>query len=181
VSEWDFILKNKPVVIKTAVLTLTMSLGYMQAGTIWHTQEQYNQLPDVAPIPWDNIQITIKLDQQLIFESTINNLTQVTHVFEDSADIRHHALTIHINGINDQHRPRWPGDQSGGAMLKIHSITIEDMDMRWVMPELGNYILEDGSINIATELAGSNGIQTLPFTTPIYSWLIEHHKLILHR
>jgi hypothetical protein len=66
-------------------------------------------------------------------------------------------------------------------MLKIHGITIEDMDMSWTMSKLGNYILEDGSVNIATNLAGSNGIQTLPFTTPIYSWLIENHEFVLQK
>ena len=177
-TEWDFIFKNKPVVANTARLDITMSLGYMLAGTAWHTQEQYNQLPNVVPIPWDRIQITVKLDQQVIFESKINGLVEVMHVFEDSSDIQHHTLTIHVNGIDNQHRPQWPTGQNGGAMLKLHSITIEDLDMCRIMSELGNYTLQDGSVNIATKLAGSNGIQTLPFTTPIYSWLIENHEFV---
>jgi hypothetical protein len=147
---------------------------------IWYTQEQYNQVPGVTPIPWDCIQITVALDQQVIFESKINGLAEVMHVFEDSSDTQHHALTIHVNGIDDQHRPQWPTGQSGTAMLKIHSITVEDLDMCWVMSNLGNYILQDGTVNIATNLAGGNGILTLPFTTPIYSWLIENYELVCH-
>lgn len=180
-SEWDFILKNKPVVAKTARLTIEMSLGYMLDGTIWHTQEQYNQMPKVVPIPWDKIRITIKLDQQIIFESEMADLTQLAHVFEDSSSTQDHALTIHVDGIDDQHRPRWPTGLNGGAMLKIHSITIEDMDMAWAMPTLGTYVLEDGSVHVPTGLAGSNGVQTLPFSTPIYSWLIANHQAILNR
>jgi hypothetical protein len=180
-SEWDFIFKNKPVVINTARLHITMSLGYMLAGTEWHTQEQYNQLLSVVPIPWDRIQITVKLDQQTIFKSTINDLVEVMHVFEDSVDTQSHVLVIHIDGIDDCHRPLWPTGQNGGAMLKVHSVLIEDLDMCRVIPKLGNYILQDGSVNIATNLAGSNGTQTLPFTTPIYSWLIENHDVVLNR
>lgn len=180
-SEWDFILKNKPVVVNIARLDIKMSLGYMLAGTAWHTQEQYNQLLNVVPIPWDSIQITVQLDQQTIFKSTINNLTQITHEFEDSGNTQDHVLTIQVDGIDDQHRPRWPTGQSGGAMLKIHSIIIEDMDMFWAMPTLGTYVLEDGSVHIPTSLAGSNGTQTLPFSTPIYSWLIANHQAVLNR
>ena len=179
-TEWDFIFKNKPVVTNTARLDLTMSLGYMLAGITWYTQEQYNQLPNVVPIPWDRIQITVKLDQQVIFESKINGLVEVMHVFEDSGDTQHHTLTIHVNGIDNQHRPQWPTGQNGSAMLKWHYIAIENMDMCRVIPGLGNYILEDGSVNIATDLAGSNGTQTLPFTTPIYNWLIENHELVCY-
>lgn len=177
-TEWDFIFKNKPVVANTARLDITMSLGYMLAGTAWHTQEQYNQLPNVVPISWDRIQITVALDQQTIFKSSINGLTQINHEFEDSSDTQSHVLAIHIDGIDNCHRPLWPTGQSGSAMLKLHSITIEDLDMCRIMSELGNYTLQDGSVNIATDLAGSNGIQTLPFTTPIYSWLIENYEFV---
>ena len=180
-SGWDFIFKNKPVVAKTAALAVKMSLGYMLDGNTWYTQEQYNQLPTVVPIPWDEIRIRIKLDQQIIFESVIDNLIHVTHVFEDSSSTQTHTLTIQVNGIDEQHRPRWPSGLNGGAMLKIHSITIEDMDMFWAMPTLGTYVLEDGSVHIPTGLAGSNGVQTLPFSTPIYSWLIANHQAILNR
>lgn len=181
-SEWDFIFKNKPVVVNTARLDITMSVGYMlDSDTFsWYTQDQYNQVPGVTPIPWDRIQITVALDQQTIFESDINNLIQITYEFEDSATTQSHVLAIHIDGIDDQHRPQWPTGQSGTAMLKIHSITVEDLDMCWVMSHLGNYILQDGSINIATDLAGGNGTLTLPFTTPIYTWLIENHELVCH-
>lgn len=177
-TEWDFIFKNKPVVANTARLDITMSLGYMLAGAEWHAQEQYNQLPDVVAIPWDRIQITVTLDQQIIFKSSINGLTQINHEFEDSEVTQSHVLAIHINGIDDCHRPQWPTGQNGSAMLKVHSITIENMDMCQVMSGLGNYILQDGSVNIATDLAGSNGVQALPFTTPIYSWLIENHEFV---
>ena len=180
-SEWDFIFKNKPVVVNTARLDIKMSIGCMSDDTVWHTQEQYNQLPNVVPIPWDRIQITVKLDQQTIFKSGIDGLTQINHAFEDSNDTQSHVLTIHLDGIDEFHCPPWPTGSSGGVMLKIHGITIEDMDMSWTMSKLGNYILEDGSVNIATNLAGSNGIQTLPFTTPIYSWLIENHEFVLQK
>ncbi len=182
-SEWDFIFKNKPVVVNTARLGITMSLGYMLDSDtfIWYTQEQYNQVPGVTSIPWDRIQITVSLDQQTLFQSNVNGLIQLNHVFEDSDDTQPHVLNIHIDGIDKCHRPQWPTGQSGGAMLKVHSVLIEDLDMCRVIPKLGNYILQDGTVNIATELAGSNGTQTLPFTTPIYSWLIENHDVVLHR
>lgn len=180
-TEWDFILKNKPVVTKTASVMVEMSLGYMLDGTTWYTQQQYNQSIDVVPVPWDKIRITIKLDQQVIFESGINDTTQVTYSFEDSSSTQTHTLTIQVNGIDEQHRPRWPSGLNGGAMLKLHSITIEDMSMEWVMPTLGTYVLEDGSVHIPTGLAGSNGVQTLPFSTPIYSWLIANHQAVLNR
>ena len=180
-SDWDFILKNKPVVVRTAGLAVEMSLGYMLDGTTWYTQQQYDQLAGTELIPWDKITITIKLDQTIIFESNISGTTPITYAFEDSGSIQPHTLTIQVDGIGDQHRPRWPTGLNGGAMLKIHSITIEDMDMSSAITKLGTYVLEDGSVHIPTSLAGSNGTQTLPFTTPIYSWLIDNHRAILNR
>lgn len=182
-TEWDFIFKNKPVVVNTARLNITMSLGYMLDSDtfIWYTQEQYNQESNVTPIPWDQIQITVALDQQTLFKSNVKDLTEITHEFEDSTVTQSHTLSIHIDGVDLCHRPLWPTGQNGSAMLKWHYIAIENMDMCRVIPGLGNYILEDGSVNIATDLAGSNGVQTLPFTTPIYSWLIANHELVLNR
>jgi hypothetical protein len=180
-TEWDFILKNKPVAAKTASVIVEMSLGYMLDGTVWYTQQQYNQLIDVVPIPWDKIRITIKLDQQVIFESGLNDTTQVTYSFEDSSSTQTHALTIRVDGLDDSHRPSGPTGLNGGVMLKIHNITIEDINMAWGMPRLGTYVLEDGSVHIPSGLAGSNGTQTLLFSTPIYSWLVANHRAILNR
>lgn len=172
-TEWDFILKNKPVAAKKTVSVIVeMSLGYMLDGTAWYTQQQYNQSTDVVSIPWNKIKITIKLDQQVIFESGLDDTTQVTYSFNDSSSTQPHTLTIQVDGLDNSHRPRWPSGLTGGVMLKIHSITIEDMDMSCVMPKLGTCVLEDGSVHIPTNLLGSNGTQTLPFTTPIYIWLV---------
>lgn len=180
-TEWDFILKNKPVVAKTASLVVEMSLGYMLDGTTWYTQQQYNELVDYVPIPWNKIKITIKLDQQVIFESSIHDTTQVAYSFEDSSHTQTHALTIQIDGLDESHRPRSPSGLNGGAMLRTHSIIIEDIDMALGMPRLGTYVLEDGSTHMPCDLAGSNGTQTLLFSTPIYRWLVANHRAILNR
>lgn len=180
-SDWKLIQRNKPAVSRPVDLRLTLSLGYMLNGTDWYSQEQYNLLTDVDPIPWEDIHVVATLDQQQIFKSTVNNVEEISCTFQDTQQEQTHQLTLEITGIGDLHRPRWPTGQYGSAMLKITNICIENINLQHAVPTLGQYLLQDGTVNFANELVGNNGSYLLSFTTPIYSWLIQHSALILNK
>lgn len=179
-SEWAIIQQNKPVFARTASLHIVMSLGYMWNVTNWYTQEQYNQLSNAQPVPWQNIQVQVKLDDTTVFDSHVGDLTEITHTFADSVQLQQHQLTMNISGFDDQHHPEYNG-HTGGVLLKIHSICIEGLNLDRVILTHGKYVLDDQSVNVAGNLAGGNGTYSLPFTTPIYSWLMLHSQMILNK
>lgn len=74
-----------------------------------------------------------------------------------------HELRIEVRG-----RPT-------GAMLHIHSIRIEGLDMRLTMEDSGTCEL-DGEPAIPSEYMGQVGYQSLKFTTPIYPWLMANER-----
>ncbi len=74
-----------------------------------------------------------------------------------------HELRIEVRG-----RPT-------GAMLRIHSIRIEGLDMRLTMEDSGTCEL-DGEPAVPSEYMGQVGYQSLKFTTPIYPWLFANER-----
>ena len=74
-----------------------------------------------------------------------------------------HELRIEVRG-----RPT-------GAMLHIHRICIEGLDMRLTMEDSGTCEL-DGEPAVPSEYMGQVGYQSLKFTTPIYPWLMANER-----
>jgi hypothetical protein len=62
-----------------------------------------------------------------------------------------------------------------GAMLHLHIIRIEGLNMRLTMEDSGTCQL-DGETAIPSEYMGQVGYQSLKFNTPIYHWLLKNER-----
>ena len=81
----------------------------------------------------------------------------------DSDEITDHEFRIELRG-----KPR-------GAMLHIHKILIEGLDMRLTMEDSGTCVMNNIP-HVPSEYMGQEGYQSLRFTTPIYPWLFANER-----
>ena len=176
---WDFISKNKPVTDRPVVLSLELFLGYLRNGTDWYSASEYAEISN-NQIPWHDITVTVSLDNTVLYSGSPTDLLTLTHNFQDSNQTEFRVFQIKIQGLNHTHNPPWPGSgEPGGAALRVRG-HIDHIPLSLLMPKFAKYIVDhDGSTNVATEIMGQNGSQTLVIPTPFYSWLHQHRESLI--
>lgn len=108
--------------------------------------------------------VLILIDNEIITTKQLSTeITEFKYNILDSDETIEHELRIEVRG-----RPT-------GAMLHIHSIRIEGLDMRLTMEDSGTCEL-DGEPSVPSEYMGQVGYQSLRFTTPIYPWLLANQR-----
>lgn len=108
--------------------------------------------------------VLILIDNEIITTKQLSTeITEFKYNILDSDETIEHELRIEVRG-----RPT-------GAMLHIHSIRIEGLDMRLTMEDSGTCEL-DGEPSVPSEYMGQVGYQSLRFTTPIYPWLLANER-----
>ncbi len=108
--------------------------------------------------------VFILIDNEIVTTKQLStNITRFKYTIPDSDETIEHELRIEVRG-----RPT-------GAMLHIHSIRIEGLDMRLTMEDSGTCEL-DGEPAVPSEYMGQVGYQSLKFTTPIYPWLFANER-----
>lgn len=108
--------------------------------------------------------VFILIDNKIITTKQLSiEITEFKYNIPDSDETIEHELRIEVRG-----RPT-------GAMLHIHSIRIEGLDMRLTMEDSGTCEL-DGEPAVPSEYMGQVGYQSLRFTTPIYPWLLANER-----
>lgn len=100
-------------------------------------------------------------DRVLLTQSLQTTTTYLTHKFSDEPG--EHDFRIVLKG-NPQ-----------GAMLHIHRITIEGLNMRSTIEDSGTCVMNNIS-HVPSEYMGQVGYQSLKFTTPIYPWLFKNER-----
>lgn len=176
---WDFISKNKPAVNRPVVLSLELFLGYLRNGDVWYSASEYAEISN-DQIPWHDITVTVILDNTVLCSGSPTDTLILTHNFQDSSQEEFRVFRIEIQGLNHTHNPPWPGTgEPGGAALRIQG-HIDHMPLSLLMPKFAKYTVDhDGSANVATEIMGQNGRQTLVIPTPFYSWLHQHRESMI--
>jgi len=110
----------------------------------------------------NNLTVEISLDDRVILLQPLTiKVTKLLHMFDDEPG--EHELRIELKG-NPQ-----------GAMLHIHHIRIEGLNLRLTMEHSGTCVMNDVP-HIPSEYMGQAGYQSLKFTTPIYPWLLENER-----
>lgn len=110
----------------------------------------------------DDLDVEITLDNRTLLTQTLTTKTTTfLHMFDDEPG--EHELRIYLKG-NPQ-----------GAMLHIHSIFIEGLNMKNVVENSGTCVMDNIS-HIPSEYMGQVGYQSLKFTTPIYPWLFANER-----
>jgi len=108
--------------------------------------------------------VVISVDEKiLLMKQFSTQSTGFKYNIPDSGETTEHELRIEVRG-----RPT-------GAMLHIHRICIEGLDMRLTMEDSGTCEL-DGEPAVPSEYMGQVGYQSLKFTTPIYPWLLANER-----
>ena len=178
-GSWKFIKKNKKITHRSVRLTIDLFLGYMKNGTTWISPVEYSQVSGVAEIPWQDIQVKVSINGTLLYSGFPLTKTSINYSFLDSDEITQHDLQIEICGFANHHNNFWPiTNESGGVCLYFRG-DIENIPLNLLLSKLGKYVLNDGSINVATDLLGQNGYQTLIIKTPFYTWLHQNRELLI--
>jgi len=108
--------------------------------------------------------VFILIDNKIVTTKQLSTeVTGFKYNIPDSDETTEHELRIEVRG-----RPT-------GAMLHIHNICIEGLDMRLTMEDSGECQL-DGEPAVPSEYMGQVGYQSLKFATPIYPWLFANER-----
>jgi hypothetical protein len=110
----------------------------------------------------NNLTVEISLDNRVILSQPLTiDVTKLLHMLDDEPS--EHELRIELKG-NPQ-----------GAMLHIHHILIEGLNLRLTMEDSGTCLM-DNIAHVPSEYMGRPGYQSLKFTTPIYPWLLANER-----
>jgi hypothetical protein len=108
--------------------------------------------------------VFILIDNKIVTTKQLStDITKFECHIPDSDETIEHELRIEVRG------------KPAGAMLRVHDILIEGLDMRLTMEDSGTCEL-DGEPSVASEYMGQVGYQSLKFTTPIYPWLLANER-----
>ena len=108
--------------------------------------------------------VSILIDDKIVTAKQLSTeITRFKYNIPDSNQTIEHELRIEISG-----RPM-------GAMVHIHSISIEGLCMRLTMRDSGT-CEQNGEPAVPCQLMGQVGYQSLKFTTPIYPWLLANER-----
>lgn len=160
-DDWDFIKRNKPVVTKSAELSLELSLGQF-VDDVWCV--------DRNNPAWNQITVEVIIDDtDIVYSGPVTAPVHISHWFADTDQHQDRCLYIVVKGL-DQLAQR-------GVMVSIRNLKIEKLSLDKVVEFTGIYVDSNQNINTAGEFMGKDGITTIPFSTPIYIWLFEnqHH------
>lgn len=176
---WEFISKNKPLTDRNITWSIDLFLGYLKDGITWYSISEYDQVPGALSIPWNNVEVTVCMDSTVIYSGNPTQSLTVLHHLQDSDQNTVHRFEIKLQGLTNDHNPPWPRTgEHGGLALQIRG-HVENIPLCLLMPKFAKYTVEDGSVNVATEILGQNGCQTLVFNTPFYSWLHQHRESLI--
>jgi hypothetical protein len=176
-SDWDFISKNKPTVVRQFDMSLELSVGYIE-GDRWITVDEYCNMSATTPIPWNSARISVVVDDQTIFDDYTQSHMSMNASFDDGVSANHNFKLL-IDGITDEHKPYLPGSSiEGGFTVRLVKITIDTVSILSVVNSIGSYVLSDQSTLVPSGFFGSNGCLTFDFSTPIYSWLHRHRDAV---
>ena len=108
--------------------------------------------------------VIIIVDGQVAVTKQLStNVTNFEYRISDTEEITEHELRIEVRG------------KPSGAMLHIHKIAIEGLNMRLTMEDSGT-CQPDNKSAVPSEFMGQVGYQSLKFTTPIYPWLLANER-----
>jgi hypothetical protein len=177
-NDWEFISKNKPTSNTPLTLDISFFLGYLKNGETWYSKECYESMMKCAPIPWNDVVVTISIDDNVVYTGAPVTEHRVIYEIQDSQQSLDHAIEISLQGVTDDHSTRWSDDLYGTVALKV-SGTFENLPLNLMMSKFGHYYTDDNNINVAAEILGQNGIQKWTFKSPFYDWLHQNREHFL--
>jgi hypothetical protein len=172
------IIPGKIPYIKKATIKIMCSLGTMINQHEWVAMNNHrSRFGDQYPEPYQDLQVIVELDNNVLFEDRLTQKIEFEHMFEDSESITEHVLKISLSGLVDSHRVYLDNVGDLAPMMRIEGIWIEQLSMRLVFEDHGQCFYDNTTDpQIPSEFVGQNGTQVLKFSTPIYPWLMSVQK-----
>lgn len=134
------------------------------------------QIDTTAPAA--ELMLTILLDNNCIFQQTIQEPVVFTHELSDN-DAEHELKFVLSNKKAEHTRIDNNGNIVEDACLIISDIEFVGSKLGQIVPDLAVYTHDFNGTGKPTQekfysCMGCNGTVTLKFTTPVYLWLLEH-------
>ena len=132
-----------------------------------------------AIVSGGELDLTVTLDSQVIFQSQIGEQPQQVQAVLDDSQAGDHELTLILSGKLPEHtKLNHLGEIESDRLLKISNITLDGLDAQQVF--LANSIYchnHNGTTDDVTEpfygIMGCNGTVTMRFVTPTYIWFLK--------
>ena len=108
--------------------------------------------------------VAILIDNEVMLMKQLStDVTKFEYNIPDNKETTDHEFRIEVRG------------KPSGAMLRIHRIQIEGLNLRLTMEDSGDCWFGEEQA-IPSEYMGQVGYQSLKFTTPIYPWLLANER-----
>ena len=128
----------------------------------------------LTPTFWDVAPIAkVFLDNEVLFSGEMREpqkLVHTTNMIEGTHEIR--VMLMNKNGRRDTILE--DGKIVKDMLLTVDSILLDDIDLGFIINTKGNYKTDEGVEHPNMTSLGWNGTWTLPFTSPVYMWLLEN-------
>jgi hypothetical protein len=147
--------------------------------SIKQAQEKLGNGVDNRLTFFSEMSFQICFDQNTMFETNFQTLNTVkfTKIIDDLSE-HDHTVELVLQGKNNNHS--WflgPEKQSTTLSVKIEFF-IENLPTQTLFYNKGVYVAESLKENSASIIMGENGKQIMPFSCPIYPWLLANRQLI---
>jgi len=174
-----FVRAGKIEYVKKASLDIELSAGAMFDCAEWIPASQHCEyFGDQIPLHYHQLCVKIILDGNVLLDRTVGtDVIQLHHDFVDSETETEHTLQIVLTGLESEFNHFYK-DKDVFVLFKINDVFIEQLPMQYILEQLGKYHHTDATITSPSQYTGYNGQYVLKFTTPIYSWLLDHDALI---
>jgi hypothetical protein len=128
---------------------------------------------------YSGLHFQMLFDESVIFSDVINDVTDITHEFDDNTNTEH-VIKFVMTGKTSSHTTVDAQNQIvKDAVLTISNIEINNIDLDFVYFKHCIYCHSFNGNGPETSenffgIMGCNGHVDFKFSTPVYLWLLEH-------
>jgi len=123
---------------------------------------------------WDVIpRVKVKLDSVVLFQGEISEPVKVTHDV-NLTEGNHEIEVILTNKDGRRDTVIEDGKIIKDMLVTVDSVLLDDIDLGYLITTKSSYVTTEGESYSNMTSLGWNGSWTLPFTSPVYMWLLEN-------
>ena len=123
---------------------------------------------------WDVIpRVKVKLDSMVLFQGEVSEPTRIHHEI-DMIGGDHVIEVILTNKDGRRDTIIEDGKIIKDMLVTVDSVLLDDIDLGYLITTKSSYVTTEGESHANMTSLGWNGSWTLPFTSPVYMWLLEN-------
>jgi hemin uptake protein HemP len=129
---------------------------------------------NISSTYWDVIpRAKVKLDSTVLFQGEVNEPITIKHDF-DLIEGDHVIEVILTNKDGRRDTIIENGKIVKDMLLTVDSVLLDDIDLGYLITTKSSYDTTEGTNHNNMTSLGWNGSWKLPFTSPVYMWLLEN-------